>query len=54
MSTIFKNLKKNKTFDAHIVRFTLKYITKKHKTLTDKPPVEIYVNNIQNRVIFKI
>ena len=30
------------------------YIVKKHKTLNDKPPVQIYVKIIQNRVTFKI
>lgn len=30
------------------------HIVKKHKTLTDKLLVEIYVNSIQNRVKFKI
>ena len=32
----------------------LEYITKKPQTLTGKPPVEIYVNRIHNRFIFKI
>ena len=27
------------------------YIIKKHETLTDKPPVKIYFDRIQNRVV---
>ena len=32
----------------------LKYILKKHEEDTDKPSVQIYVNKIENRFIFKI
>ena len=31
-----------------------KYIIKKHETIADSPPVQIYVNKIKNRIIFKI
>ena len=31
-----------------------KYTNKKHETLADEPSIQIYVNKIQNRVIFKI
>ena len=31
-----------------------KYIIKKHERITDKSPVEIYVNNMQSRITFKI
>ena len=27
---------------------------KKHETLTEKPPVQIYPNKIKNRIVFKI
>ena len=30
------------------------FIIKKHETLTENPPVEIYVNEIKNRIVFKI
>ena len=30
------------------------FIIKKHETLTDNPPVQIYANKIKNRIIFKI
>ena len=30
------------------------YIIKNHESITDNPPVKIYVNNIKNRIVFKI
>ena len=30
------------------------YITKKHETIADNSPVQIYVNKIKNRIVFKI
>ena len=30
------------------------YIIKKHGTIADNPPVQIYVNRIKNRIVFKI
>ena len=30
------------------------YVTKKHETIEDNPPVQIYVNKIKNRTVFKI
>ena len=30
------------------------YIIKKHETIVDNPPVQIYVNKIKNRIVFKI
>ena len=30
------------------------FIIKKHKTLTENPPVKTYANKIQNRIVFKI
>ena len=32
----------------------LKCITEKHETIADNPPVQIYVNKIKNRIVFKI
>ena len=31
-----------------------KYITKKHETIADNPPVQIYINKLKNRIAFKI
>ena len=30
------------------------YIVKKHEVIADNPPVQIYVNKIKNRIVFKI
>ena len=30
------------------------FIIKKHKTLNENPPVQIYPNKIKNRILFKI
>ena len=30
------------------------YITEKHETFTENPPIQIYVNKIKNRIVFKI
>ena len=30
------------------------FIIKKHETLTENPPVQIYTNRIKNRIVFKI
>ena len=30
------------------------YIIKKHETIADNPPIQIYVNKIKNRTVFKI
>ena len=32
----------------------LKYIIKKHETVTDTAPILIYANNVINRIVFKI
>ena len=32
----------------------VEYTIQKHETVTDKSPVQIYVNKIQNRITFKI
>ena len=30
------------------------FVINKHETLTENPPVKIYVNKIKNRIVFKI
>ena len=32
----------------------LEFIMKKHETLTENPPIQIYPNKIKNRIVFKI
>ena len=51
----------NDTFDLPGGSFSIadiqdyfKFIFKKHETLIEDPPVEIYPNKIKNRIVFKI
>ena len=32
----------------------INYIIRKHETLTTNPPIDIYINRINNRLVFKI
>ena len=36
------------------IQYYFEYIIKKHETVVDNPPVQIYVNKIKNRIVFKI
>ena len=60
---ILKNmaLAKNDTFDLPDGSYSIadiqdyfEFIIKKHETLTENPPVQIYPNKIKNRIVFKI
>ena len=51
----------NDTFDLPDVSYSIadiqdyfEFIIKKHETLTENPPVQIYPNKIKNRIVFKI
>ena len=51
----------NDTFDLPDVSYSIadiqdyfEFIIKKHETLTQNPPVQIYPNKIKNRIAFKI
>ena len=51
----------NDTFDLPDGSYSIAYvqdyfefIIKKHETLTENPPVQIYPNKIKNRIVFKI
>ena len=51
----------NETFDLPDGSYSIvdiqdyfEFIIKKHETLTENPPVQIYVNKIKNRIVFKI
>ena len=35
------------------VQDNFEFIIKKHETLTETPPVQIYLNKIKNRIVFK-
>ena len=37
-----------------IYKIFLNTPSKKHETMSDNPPVQIYVNKIKNRIVFKI
>ena len=51
----------NETFDLPNSSYSIadiqdyfEFIIKKHETLTENPPVQIYPNKIRNRIVFKI
>ena len=44
----------DRSFSVSDIQDYFEYILKKHGEDIDKPPVQIYVNKIENRVIFKI
>ena len=35
------------------IQYYFEFIIKKHETLTENPPVQIYSNKIKNRIVFK-
>ena len=37
-----------------IFRIILNLLLKKHETLTENPPIQVYPNKIKNRIVFKI
>ena len=37
-----------------IFKIILNLLLKKHETLTENPPIQIYPNKIKNRIVFKI
>ena len=36
------------------IRDYFEFILKKHETLTENPPIQIYPNKIKTRIVFKI
>ena len=51
----------NDTFHLHDESFSVsdvqdyvEYIIKKHETIADNPPAQIFANKIKNRIVFKI
>ena len=51
----------NDTFDVHDGSYSIadiqdysELIIKKHETLTENPPIQIYPNKIKNRIVFKM
>ena len=52
---------RNDTFDLHDDTYSIaeiqdyfEFIIKKHETMTQNPPVQIYPDKIKNRIVFKI
>ena len=44
----------NESYSLLHIQDYFEYITKNHETIADNPPVQIYVNKIKSRIIFKI
>ena len=42
------------SFSISDIQNYFQYIIKKHGTIADNPPLQIYVNKIKNRNVFKI
>ena len=42
------------SYSASDIQGYSEYIIKKHETISDNPPVQIYVNEIKDRIVFKI
>ena len=42
------------SYSIEQIQDCFKYIIEKHETIADNPPVQIYVNKIKNRIVFKI
>ena len=42
------------SYSVSDIQDCFKCIIKKHETIVDNPPVQIYVNKIKNRIVFKI
>ena len=41
-------------YSASNIQDCFEHSIKKHETVTDNPPIRIYVNKIENRIAFKI
>ena len=44
----------DESYSVSDIKDYFEYIIKKHETIADNPPVQIYVNKIKNRIVFKI
>ena len=44
----------NGPFPVSVIQDYIEYIIKKHETLTTVPPIHVYINGINNRLVFKI
>ena len=44
----------DRSYSTSNIQDYFEYIIKKHETTANSPPVEIYVNKMKNRIVFKI
>ena len=44
----------NGSYSVSEIQYYIKYIIKKHETLTKIPPIHVYINRSNNRLVFKI
>ena len=44
----------NGPYSVSVIQDYFEYIIKKHETIADNPPAQIYVNRIKDRIVFKI
>ena len=44
----------NRSYSVSDIQEYFEYIIKKHETIADSPPVQMYVNKIKTRIVFKI
>ena len=44
----------NGSYSISDIQDYFKFIIKKHETLTENPPIQIYPNKIKNRIVFKV
>ena len=44
----------DRSYSISDIQNYFEFIIKEHETLADNPPVQIYVNRIKNRIVFKI
>ena len=44
----------DRSYSISDIQDYFEFIIKKHETLTEDPPIQIYPNKIKNRIIFKI
>ena len=44
----------DRSYSISDIQDFFEFIIKKHETLTENPPIHIYVNKIKNRIVFKI
>ena len=42
----------DRSYSISDIQDCFEYIIKKHETIADNPPVQIYVNKIENRIVF--